>query len=61
MEGEFNVDQFIADKKMELAERNSKKYGCYVLDIHHRDMPLHEIKMLGISIQEGVTIAVKSS
>jgi len=41
--------------------RNSKKQGCYVLDVPHRDMSLHEIKMLGLSIEEGVNEAVNKS
>lgn len=57
----FGTDQYIADKKRELAERNAKKFGCYVLDVSHRDMSLHEIKMLGLTIEEGVNLAVKAA
>ena len=31
------------------------------MDLSHREMPLHEIKMLGLTIEEGVNIAVKNS
>ena len=57
----FGADEYIADKKREMAERNTKKFGCYVLDLNHRDVPLHEIKMLGLTIEEGVNIAVKAA
>lgn len=54
-------DEFQGEKKKELIYRNSKKHGCYVLDVPHRDMSLHEIKMLGLSIEEGVNEAVNKS
>lgn len=54
-------DSLISDKKREMAIRNSKKFGCYVLDLSHREMPLHEIKMLGLTIEEGVNLAVKNA
>ena len=57
----FGMDEYIADKKREMAERNTKKFGCYVLDLNHRDVPLHEIKMLGLTIEEAVNIAVKKA
>lgn len=57
----FGADDYIADKKREMAERNTKKFGCYVLDLNHRDVPLHEIKMLGLTIEEGVNTAVKEA
>ena len=44
-----------------MASRNERKYGCYVLDVSHREMSLHEIKMLGLSIEEGVNEAVQKS
>lgn len=53
-------DQFQSEKKKELADRTAKKFGCYVLDIGHKDMNLHEIKMLGLSIEEGVNEAAKA-
>ena len=56
-----DADQYLSDKKKEMAIRNTKKYGCYVLNVNHRDMSLHEIKMLGCSIEEGVNEAVKRS
>ena len=31
----------VVEKKREIAVRNAKKFGCYVLDIGHRDMSLH--------------------
>ena len=49
------------DKRKEILIRNSKKHGCYNLMVSHRDMILHEIKMLGVSIEEGVNEAVKKS
>lgn len=53
-------DQFQSEKKKEIAERNAKKFGCYVLDIGHKDMNLHEIKMLGLSIEEATNEAAKA-
>lgn len=44
-----------------MAIRNQRKFGCYVLDLSHREMPLHEIKMLSLTIEEGVNQAVKNS
>ena len=44
-----------------MAIRNSRKFGCYVLDLSHREMSLNEIKMLGITIEAGVNQAVKNS
>lgn len=44
-----------------MALRNSRKFGCYVLDLSHREMSLNEIKMLGITIEAGVNQAVKNS
>jgi hypothetical protein len=38
-----------------------KKHNCYNLSVNHRDMSLHEVKMLGCSIEEGVNEAVKRS
>lgn len=54
-------DEFVTEKKRELADRNSKKFGCYVLDVNSKDMTMHEIKMLGLSIEEGVNEAAKKS
>lgn len=54
-------DEFVSEKKTELVERNSKKFGCYVMDVNHKDMTMHEIKMLGLSIEEGVNEAVKKT
>jgi len=53
-------DQFQSEKAKELAQRNGQKFGCYVLDIGHKDM-IDEIKMLGLSIEEGVNIAAKKA
>jgi hypothetical protein len=30
-------DQYQSEKRREIALRNSKKFGCYVLDIGHKD------------------------
>jgi len=49
----------ITEKKKELAGRNSKKFGCYVMDVGHKDMTMHEVKMLGLSIEEAVNEAAK--
>lgn len=50
-----------SDKKKEMASRNERKHNCYVLDVAHREMNLHEIKMLGLSIEEAVNEAVNKS
>lgn len=50
-----------SDRKRDIAMRNSKKFGCYVLDISHKEMSMHEVKMLGVSIEEGVNEAIKKS
>lgn len=52
-------DELITEKKKELAGRNSKKFGCYVMDVGHKDMTMHEVKMLGLSIEEAVNEAAK--
>ena len=54
-------EQYQSEKKREMMLRNAKKYGCYTLTVNHRDMSLHEIKMLGVSIEEGVNNAVKKA
>jgi len=52
-----------SDKKHEIAQRNKKKYGCYVLDIGQKDVKesLSEMITLGISIEECVNKAVKNT
>jgi len=57
----FSGDQYLNERKRDIAVRNAKKFGCYVLDIGHKDMSLHEIKMLGLTIEEGVNEAIKKS
>lgn len=57
LQKEEDVD-FKSDKAREIAERNAKKFGCYVLNLNFKDIPLHEIKLLGVSIEEGVNEAV---
>lgn len=37
-----------------------RKFGCYVLEVGHKEMTMHEIKMLGLSIEEAVNEAAKS-
>ena len=54
-------DDFVTEKKKELAARNAKKFRSYVLDVPHKDMGLHEIKMLALSIEEGVNKAAEQN
>ena len=56
----FGADNYIEDKTKEMAERNTKKFGCYVLEVGHKEI-IHEIKMLGLAIEECVNIAVQDS
>ena len=44
----------MSEKKKELAERNAKKFGCYVMEVGHKDMTMHEIKMLSLNIESSV-------
>lgn len=43
-----------------MAQRNANKFGCYVLEVGHKEMTMHEIKMLGLSIEQGVNEATQS-
>ena len=51
----------MSEKKKELMARNMLKYGCYVLDVSHKDLNLHEIKMLGLGIEEAVSECSKKN
>lgn len=51
-------DEVIPEKKRIMLERNSRKFDCYTLDVANRDMSMHEIKMLGHTVEEGANKAV---
>ena len=44
-----------------MALRNEKKFGCYVLDLTHKEMTMDEINMVSLSIEEAVNIAIKNA
>ena len=44
-----------------MQERNAKKFGCYVMDLGHKECNMHEIKMLGLTIEEGVNSATEAA
>ena len=48
----------MSEKKREMLHRTSRKHSCYVLDVAARDMPMHEVQMVGFTIEEAVTKAV---
>lgn len=52
---------FQSEKKKELMARNNLKFSCYVLDVSHKEMNLHEIKMLGLGIEEAVSECSKKN
>jgi hypothetical protein len=58
-EAESGVDQYINEKVRELAVRNAKKFGCYVLNVSKKEMALQQMKMLELTIEEGVNNAIK--
>mmetsp|Transcript_7603 Transcript_7603/g.12779 ORF Transcript_7603/g.12779 Transcript_7603/m.12779 type:complete len:335 (-) Transcript_7603:48-1052(-) len=57
----FGAEEFQSEKKKDMAYRNGRKFGCYVLDVTNKDVNIHEVSMLGLTIEECVNQALKIS